>query len=149
MKKETGRKIRAAGILLVSNTGKPLEFLLLRHANRWDLPKGHCEPGESFRQAALRETEEETGIPARDIRLDDRFAFTITYPVTDKGTGDEIFEKQVRYYLGFLSNEPTLKLTEHEGAKWFTWNPPHHIQEQTIDPLLTAVAEHLERDGQL
>lgn len=148
MKKATGQKVRAAGILLMLNTRKPPEFLLLRHPNRWDLPKGHCEPGESFRHAALRETEEETGIPARDIRLDDRFVFATTYPVTYKRTGDEVFEKQVRYYLGFLSNKPTLKLTEHEDAEWFTWNPPHHIQNQTIDPLLAAVAKHLEHTAQ-
>ncbi len=144
MKKVPGQMVKAAGILLMSNTDDVREFLLLRHADRWDLPKGHCERGESFRRAALRETEEETGIPAGDIQLDDRFSFEITYPVTYSRTGDQTFQKQVRYFLGFLTTKPDLNLTEHEGAKWFTWNPPHQIQAQTIDPLLAAVAEHLE-----
>jgi len=124
------------------NTCDRREFLLLRHSDRWDLPKGHCEDGESFRHAALRETEEETGIPADEIQLDDQFVFEITYPVTYGATGDQLFMKQVRFYLGFLSGKPDVHLTEHEGAKWFTWNPPHRIQSETIDPLLAAVAEH-------
>lgn len=32
------------------------------HSPRWDIPKGIAEPGESFRAAALRELEEETGL---------------------------------------------------------------------------------------
>ena len=146
MKKVPGQKVKAAGILLMSNTHSVREFLLLRHSDRWDLPKGHCQRGESFRQAALRETEEETGIPAQDIRLDDHFVFEITYPVTYSQSGNQWFEKQVRYYLGFLATKPDLNLTEHEGAKWFPWDPPHQIQAQTIDPLLAAVAEHLNND---
>ncbi len=42
--------------------------LLLRRAvepglGRWDLPAGYLDPGESFEQAARRETLEEAGIP--------------------------------------------------------------------------------------
>ncbi|MEL7266668.1 MAG: NUDIX domain-containing protein, partial [Planctomycetota bacterium] len=40
----------------------PNAFLLMRHAKRWDLPKGHSDPGETLIQTALRETQEETGI---------------------------------------------------------------------------------------
>ena len=144
MKKVPGQKVNAAGILLMAVTQGVREFLLLRHSDRWDLPKGHCERGESFQQAALRETEEETGIPSGTIQLDDRFQFEISYPVTYARSGDETFDKQVRYYLGYLPCKPDLNLTEHEGAQWFRWNPPHHIQVQTIDPLLAAVERHLQ-----
>jgi 8-oxo-dGTP pyrophosphatase MutT (NUDIX family) len=143
MKKVAGQKVRAAGILLMSVTDDSADFLLLRHPDRWDLPKGHCEDGESLRDAALRETEEETGIPADRIRLDEDFLFEITYPVRYAPTGSQIFQKQVSYFLGYLTSKPPLKLTEHEGAEWFHWNPPHEIQSQTIDPLLAAVARHL------
>lgn len=142
MKKVPGQRVKAAGILLMTDSPALPEFLLLRHADRWDLPKGHCEEGESFQDAALRETEEETGIPAKDINLDDHFVFELTYPVTYLRPGDQTFEKQVRYFLGYLSVKPELRLTEHEGAKWFAWNPPHQIQAETIDPLLAAVASH-------
>ena len=35
----------------------------------WELPGGHCEPGEAPAEAALRETEEETGFTARIVGL--------------------------------------------------------------------------------
>jgi bis(5'-nucleosidyl)-tetraphosphatase len=141
---EPGNRVRAAGILLMLGPENAREFLLMRHHRRWDLPKGHCEAGESFREAALRETEEETGISAKQIELDPNFCFDLVYPVRYKRFGDTVFEKQVRYFLGFLDHKPDLIITEHQSATWFAWCPPQHIQEQTIDPLLQAVAEHLD-----
>ncbi|MFM1813817.1 MAG: hypothetical protein RLZ98_512 [Pseudomonadota bacterium] len=38
---------------------------------RWSLPGGHIEPGETARDAALREVREETGIEARPVGLVD------------------------------------------------------------------------------
>jgi len=49
-------------------------LLLLGHAThspRWDIPKGIAEPGESFRAAAIRELEEETGLVAPPEALHD------------------------------------------------------------------------------
>lgn len=53
------RWMRAAGGIVTRDDGKML--LILRN-NRWDLPKGKVESGETLLQAALREVEEETGI---------------------------------------------------------------------------------------
>jgi bis(5'-nucleosidyl)-tetraphosphatase len=142
-KKRKGQNVRAAGILLMTKAKGTTEFLLMKHPDRWDLPKGHCEAGESFEETAIRETEEETGIPRQAIELVPGFHFDSTYPVTYKKTGDQVFQKQVRYFLGYLQQKPLLKLTEHESAEWFVWNPPHQIQAQTIDPLLTAVEAYL------
>jgi bis(5'-nucleosidyl)-tetraphosphatase len=139
----TTSTVRAAGMLLVSRD-PVMQFLLLRHPKRWDLPKGHCEDGESYRQAAIRETEEETGIPQSSISLDDEFEFEVSYPVTYRSTGSRVFTKVVRYYLGYLDSIPKLDLTEHESFEWFQWSPPHRIQSETIDPLLAAVEEHLQ-----
>ena len=125
------------------SSGDRHEFLLMRHPDRWDLPKGHCEPGEAFIDAALRETEEETGISRDLISLDTEFYFDLIYPVKYKKTADQVFQKQVRYFLGHLKSKPNLKLTEHESAEWFAWNPPHTIQPQTIDPLLASLHKHL------
>ena len=38
--------------------------LMIRVGSRWSFPKGHLEPGETAKQAAVRETREETGILA-------------------------------------------------------------------------------------
>lgn len=53
--------VEAAGLLLFTRA-EPTQFLLMKHADRWDLPKGHAELDETILQTALRETEEETEI---------------------------------------------------------------------------------------
>ena len=141
-KPKDGKKVRAAGIVIFTKTD-PQYFLLMRHANRWDLPKGHCEQEETYLETALRETEEETGISPNDIQVDDEFQFKLEYPVKYKRWGGKVFTKKVKYFLGFVKQQPKLNLTEHESAEWFQWDPPHSIQEATIDPVLAAVAEHL------
>ena len=55
------RYVRAAGGIITAPDGT---MLLIRRNNRWDLPKGKVEPGETLLQAALREVEEETGVKA-------------------------------------------------------------------------------------
>ena len=144
---EPENRVQAAGILLFHIDSEELSFLLMRHHDRWDLPKGHCEAGESFLETALRETEEETGIAATLLRLDPDFSFELTYPVQYDHLGETVFEKQVRYFLGYLNEKPELAITEHQSARWFPWSPPHQIQSQTIDPLLAAVAQHLGATG--
>ncbi len=48
------RAIKACGVLVVR--GAPVEqFLLMKHTDRLDLPKGHVEDGESETETALRE----------------------------------------------------------------------------------------------
>lgn len=51
--------ILAAGGLVKTPEGKTL---FINRLNRWDLPKGKVEPGESMDTAALREVAEETGL---------------------------------------------------------------------------------------
>lgn len=132
---------RAAGILLMTRT-TPKQFLLMRHHDRWDLPKGHRDADESDLETALRETEEETGIPGQSIQIDPEFRFELSYPVRYKRHGDQVFQKTVVYLLGEIESPVTPELTEHPSFRWFTWDPPHHIQRETIDPLLAAVAKH-------
>jgi 8-oxo-dGTP pyrophosphatase MutT (NUDIX family) len=56
--------VRAAGGVVTNDKG---EFLMINLRNRWDLPKGHIEAGESSDSAALREVIEETGIEAEVV----------------------------------------------------------------------------------
>ena len=134
--------LQAAGLLLFTRR-EPRQFLLLRHADRWDLPKGHAEPDESLLETALRETEEETGIPPADIEVDDRFRFVTEYYVQGKKRGS--YRKRVTYFLGTIEQAlDELQLTEHIGLQWWPWPVSGSIQVQTIDPLLAAVRQHLD-----
>jgi bis(5'-nucleosidyl)-tetraphosphatase len=132
--------LEAAGLILFS-LGQPRQFLLLKHADRWDLPKGHAEANETLLETALRETAEETGIPPDRIAVDDRFRFVLEYYVQGKKRGG--YRKRVTYFLGTVP-EPIecLTLTEHIGFQWWDWPVAGSIQQQTIDPLLDAVTQH-------
>ena len=137
---------RACGFLIVK--GNPISsFLLMKHANRWDLPKGHVDPGESDLECALRELAEETGIVAADIEIDPYFCFESRYMVSSKryGLGKGEVEKSLRIFLGTLKRDVDITITEHLGHEWFSWQPPHKIQPMAIDPLMAHVEEFLQR----
>ncbi len=133
------RVIEAAGFLLFCRGENP-SFLLMKHANRWDLPKGHAEQGESLLQTALRETEEETGIAAESFSVDPEFKFEIEYEVKGNKRGDYL--KRVTYFLGYIHMQVAPSLTEHIDFRWFNWPVLGTIQQATIDPLLRAVEIH-------
>lgn len=133
---------KACGFLIVR--GNPVSsFLLMKHPDRWDLPKGHVDAGESEMQCALRELEEETGIQANEISVDPHFRYEIQYVVNyNNRFGGQECLKTVVYFLGRLNGDVGIRLTEHGEFHWFDWKPPHDIQEKTINPLLAAVAAH-------
>ena len=128
----------SSGFLLFRKQ-KALQFLLMKHPTRWDLPKGHLEPGETKQQAALRELSEETGLGVSDVRLDPDFVFEHQYWVSYKRDGSKKKWKELTIYLGLLLHDKPILLTEHEGHEWIDWSPPHQIQVETIDPLLQQV----------
>lgn len=56
------RVVRNHRILLVQEASGP-------HQDRWGLPKGHVDQGESPEQAAIRELKEETGLEGKLLGL--------------------------------------------------------------------------------
>lgn len=84
------------------------EILILKKFNgKWDLPKGHLDPGEMLYQAAVRETWEETGLRPKDLEI---HPFTyVTLPS----------KKLLRFYLAF-TNKRKITLSEHEKGYWFS-----------------------------
>ncbi len=131
----------SCGFLVVRESPK-LSFLLMKHSTRWDLPKGHVDPGESDMECALRELWEETGIQASDIKIDEEFRFVHEYSVQPKRYNNQWKRKRLTIFLAKLVENVSIQLTEHQGYAWFDWLPPHQIQTMTIDPLLAQVAHH-------
>ena len=56
--------VEAAGGVVESESG---EVVMIRRNERWDLPKGHREEGESFAECAAREAGEETGVEVAQV----------------------------------------------------------------------------------
>jgi len=137
-------EVKSCGVIVFRR--EPVtSFLLMKHAKRWDLPKGHVDPGETDLECALRELVEETGIDAADLALDPEFLFTSRYDVRDRQFPDVRSQKTLLIYLGWLKRDILIQPTEHLGFEWFNWNPPHCIQTQTIDPLLAQLAAHFQQ----
>ncbi len=131
--------LQSCGFLIYRNQPK-LSFLLMQHPTRWDLPKGHVDGGETEIQCALRELWEETGIPASRIVIDGDFRFEHDYTVSLAKHDYRPKRKTLTIFLAELS-DPNFKIraSEHEGYKWFDWQPPHNIQARTINPVLKSI----------
>ena len=90
-------------------------FLLIHERKQgqpWYLPAGRVEPGESFEQAACRETLEESGIPVRLLGI-------IRVEYSPGPTGARM---RVAYLAEPLDDTPPKSVADDEslGAAWVT-----------------------------
>jgi len=133
--------VKSCGFLVMKPDGS---FLLMKHPNRYDLPKGHVEAGASERQTALRELREETGLLETDIAIDPVFRFEEAYTARYKRFGGEQVRKTLVIFLGRLIADKAVRPSEHGAFEWLPWtSPPRPIQRNTVDPLLRQLAAHL------
>lgn len=60
---EVVREPTAGGVVFRRGANNQIEILLIQDAkNRWTVPKGHIEEGETAKETAAREISEETGL---------------------------------------------------------------------------------------
>lgn len=95
------KRVFSAGGIVYKKGGEDLKFLLVKNQSMknpetdyWGFPKGHVESGETIKEGALREVEEETSIKANIIEKIGDIKYIFTNPATN-----EKFLKTVTYYL--------------------------------------------------
>ena len=115
------RKVRAAGGLVWRRNRAGEVELLLVHRPRyddWSLPKGKAHRGESDRDTALREVEEETGLRCR---LGAELA-TVRYR-TERGEDKTVrwWSMTVRKDVGFAPDD------EVDEVRWVTMEGFDHL----------------------
>jgi len=109
------KTVESAGIVVYHQTTADIEYLLLHYAaGHWDFAKGHLEPGETKKQAAVRELHEETGL--RAALLPD-FEDSFSYFFKDYATGER-FKKTVYFFVGSVATKDVLLSDEHQDFVW-------------------------------
>ncbi|NND63358.1 MAG: NUDIX hydrolase [Flavobacteriaceae bacterium] len=116
--------VKAAGGL-VYNDKK--EILFIYRNDKWDLPKGHIEKGESYEKAAVREVEEETGLQNVVVK---KF-ITKTYHVFKRNGKFKL--KATYWYEMFTTYDGPLKPEKSEGIKKAKWKNFEKTQKALRD----------------
>lgn len=110
----------AAGGVVTNKEGK---VLFIFRNNKWDLPKGKLDKGETLKQAAVREVEEETGV--KGLKLENHLR--TTYHIF-KSSG-KFKLKEVHWYAMKTSYSGKLKGQKSEGIAKVKWMGPKKIKK--------------------
>lgn len=110
----------AGGGVVTNDEGK---VLFIYRNDKWDLPKGKVDKGETIERAALREVEEETGVTGLEI---ENFLRT-TYHIF-KTSG--IYRlKEVHWFAMKTSFKGELVGQKSEGIEKVKWKGPKKIKK--------------------
>lgn len=125
---EIVREPTAGGIVFRRNANNQVEILLIQDAkDRWTIPKGHIEEGETAQQTAKREIGEEAGLKEVDVlnwlgkihfryrRIDKLVLMTTQiYLVRAKGDTDAIQKEEWMNGIQWFSFHDALDVIEYE-----------------------------------
>lgn len=107
--------------MVYRRTHEGVKFLLLyRRGNYWNFPKGHFEAGENSLRAALRETEEETGIKQSELRIIP--GFKVYEKFYFRRGQQKIYDTVILYLAETKKAEVRISPREHSGFAWFLYH---------------------------
>lgn len=108
--KKPFKVIKAAGGVVTKDD----KLLLMFRRGVWDLPKGKLDDGETSRQGAAREVEEETGVR---VSVGERIC-TTWHAYTHNGTR---MLKRTKWYQMTVINDRRMAPQEEEGIEKLAW----------------------------
>ena len=110
-------QINAAGGVVIREN----RLLFIFRNNKWDLPKGKIDSGETNKKAALREVEEECGISGHKITKQLKSSFHIYKSPYKKSKGKWIFKETFWFEMRYSGKENGTPQTEENitRIKWF------------------------------
>lgn len=125
---EIVREPTSGGIIFRHGKKGQIEILLIQDAkDRWTIPKGHIEKGETARETAEREIKEETGIQQMDVlswlgKIHFRYRrqqslvlmTTQIYLVRAKGDTNDLHKEDWMNGIGWYSSNEALDKIEYE-----------------------------------
>lgn len=104
--------IQAAGGIVVNSQG---DYLFIKRAGKWDLPKGKLDKGEQPEEAAVREVEEETGV--NQLRIEQ--LRSITYHIFGRNGSYRL--KETYWYDMYTDFQGDLVPQHEEGIEKAIW----------------------------
>jgi phosphoribosylformimino-5-aminoimidazole carboxamide ribotide isomerase len=115
---------RSAGIIPYRRTANGVEFLLLFNLffEQWQFPRGGLNPGETDRDCALREFQEETGLHVLHLHEDCRTVLNYTATIRHY----EI-ERTIVYFLAEVGEQEVV--LGDEDLSEFTWATSEKVWE--------------------
>lgn len=135
-------KEQSVGTVLFIEESKEKLFLLLHYpTGHWDFVKGKIENNESFEQATIRETKEETGII--DIEFIKDFKEKIEYSFKFNG---DIVQKEVIFFLAKTNTKQVKISDEHLDYVWLDFNNAlNKITYENAKNILIKAKNYLEK----
>ena len=112
--------VEAAGGVVESDGGA---VVMIRRNERWDLPKGHREEGESFSQCAAREAEEETGVKVNAVG---KLLATTLHSYNIYGS----WELKLTAWYAMRGESESLSPQREEGIVCAEWIPRQEIAQR-------------------
>jgi len=143
---EIVREPTAGGIVFrVSADKRDIEILLIQDSkNRWTIPKGHIEPGETAKQTAIREIGEESGLKNVDV-LAWLGKIHFKYRRLEKLV---LMTTQVYLVQSLDKNERPTKEKWMNGIRWFKFNDALDAIEYADIERLMLIAKKKIRSGE-
>ena len=129
------KQIKASGGLVKNSKG---EFLIVKRNDIWDLPKGKNEPGESAKQAAIREVNEECGI--NNLKIIREITKTYhTYILNDK----PILKETTGFEMITTANNIPVPQTDENisEVRWVNSGNTDFIVENTYSSIIEVLKE--------
>lgn len=122
-----------ASAIVVSDDGDKVALHLHKRLNMWLQPGGHIEEGESPADGALREAQEETGLPVRHERDGGLFFHLDVHPGPKGHTHHD-----VRYLVRAPFVVPAPDAHESQEVAWFSWQAAFEVADAGLVGALRA-----------
>ena len=115
--------VEAAGGIVCNERG---ESLMIYRNNRWDLPKGHIDAGESVEECAVREISEETGVEGAKIV---RFLCNTLHAYCVYG----VWELKLTFWYELYAEAAETKPQADEGIVCAVWCSEEEISKNLLE----------------
>ena len=120
------RQVKSCGYILLHRGEEGVEALVMVHARRFDLPKGHTEEGETEEETGAREVMEETSLDVHSMERVEGFRFEDSYRTRYKRFGGAWVTKTLVLFAAFVDDAQAegVVVTEHADAAWVPFPAP-------------------------